>query len=334
VAVAGDLAENRLGMSERVFDALAGEVDAIFHAGALVNLLYPYPQLKPANVGGTREVLRLACRHGATPVHHVSTNGIFPPGRPWWRPQGRPEGRVWGEDADLDALAGSREDGYGLSKWVGEKLVREAARRGLPVCVYRPGNVSGHSVTGASNPRDTLGSVLVESLRLGAAPRIEGWRVEMTPVDFVSAAICHIADGAGSFGRTFHLADPDPVPAENVFAWLEDAGYDLDRLDYPDWTQALREAHREDAYGFAAPESGLRGLAPEPGELWDGNVYDDANVRAALRDGGPQGRPGIDASLIATYAGYFARRGWVAPAEGSKNGRGRRSAVRAGAQRA
>ena len=87
--------------------------------GAVVNLVYPYSALKAPNVGGTREVLRLACRHGAKPVHHVSTNGIFPP-----------DNGLCEEETDLDALAEAREDGYGRSKWVAEKLVREAARRG------------------------------------------------------------------------------------------------------------------------------------------------------------------------------------------------------------
>ena len=123
-------------------------------------LVYPYQALAPANVGGTREVLRLACLRGARPVLYVSTNGIFPPGE-----------RLWMEDADLDALADAREDGYGQSKWVAEKLVWEAAGRGLPVRVFRPGNISGHSASGASNPRDFLGALIAGSLRAGRRPR-------------------------------------------------------------------------------------------------------------------------------------------------------------------
>ena len=82
------------------------------------------------------------------------------------------------EDADLDALADAREDGYGQSKWVAEKLVWEAAGRGLPVRVYRPGNISGHSASGASNPRDFLGALIAGSLRAGRRPRSRAgaWR--------------------------------------------------------------------------------------------------------------------------------------------------------------
>jgi thioester reductase-like protein len=307
VPAVGDLSAPRLGMTEDTFDRLAQEVDVIVHAGAAVNLIYPYEALKPVNVGGTREVLRLACRGEAKPVHHVSTSGIFPPG----------EG-VCREDADLDALADAREDGYGQSKWVAEKLVWEAAERGLAVCVYRPGNVAGHGVTGASNPRDALGAVIAESLRIGYAPDIEGWRMEMTPVNFVCGAICHIASDPANAGRVFHLADPDPVPADEIFSWLEAMGYRLGRLSYPEWLEALRKAPRREADGdgFAGI---LLGAAPDTHELWDGNSYDDTNSRNALLGSGLR-RPTIDARLFGNYVHYFVGRGWLEAATGLPRG--------------
>jgi amino acid adenylation domain-containing protein/thioester reductase-like protein len=295
VPVPGDLGEPLFGMDEGDFDALAREVDLVIHTGAVVNLVYPYSALKAVNVGGTREVLRLACRHGVKPVHHVSTNGIFPPD------MGRCE-----EDADLDALAEARDDGYGRSKWVAEKLVREAAERGLPVCVYRPGNLSGHSESGASNPRDLLGAVIVESLRLECAPEIDGWRMEMTPVDFVASAIVHLASDPEFLGRTYHLANPDPPSAATLFDRLEELGYPLERLPYDEWLESIDAAPPKEG----SPGEILRGAAPGATELSDGNVYDDGNLRHALRNGGPQ-RPEVDGELMETYARYFAERGWT-----------------------
>ncbi len=295
VPVAGDLGETLFGMTEEAFGELAEEVDLIFHAAAVVNLVYPYEALAPANVGGTREVLRLACLDGARPVHYVSTNGIFPTGH-----------GLCEEDADLDALADAREDGYGQSKWVAEKLVREAAQRGLPVRVYRPGNISGHSVTGASNPNDFLGALVAESLRIGAAPEIDDWRVEMTPVDFVVAAICHLAAEPETPGSVFHLANPDPPQASDVFSWLEDMGYDVEPLPLPEWLEAQREAPRREAEDIVG--SILGRMSEE--EIREDNAYDDRNTRHALGDAGPE-RPAIDAALLGRYARYFAERGWI-----------------------
>jgi amino acid adenylation domain-containing protein/thioester reductase-like protein len=297
VPVPGDLAEPLLGLDEGGFDALARGVDLIVHAGAAVNLVFPYSELKASNVGGTREVLRLACRDGARPVHYVSTNGIFPP-----------DMGLCEEDVDLDGLVDAREDGYGQSKWVSEKLVREAEQRGLPVSVYRPGNVSGHSETGASNPRDLLGAVIVESLRLGCAPEVEDWRMEMTPVDFVAGALQHIASQVGAYGGTYHLANPDPPLADDVFDLIEDRGYTLERVPYDEWLQKIAADPPEED----EPGEIVGGAAPASEELGDDNTYDDANTRRLLGSEGPS-RPPIDEDLLETYAQYFAKQGWIEP---------------------
>jgi amino acid adenylation domain-containing protein/thioester reductase-like protein len=295
VPVAGDLAEPLFGLDEGHFDALARDVDIIIHPGAVVNLVYPYSGLKAPNVGGTREVLRLACHDGARPVHYVSTNGIFPP-----------DMGLCEEDVDLDGLAGDRDDGYGQSKWVAEKLVREAEKRGLPVSVYRPGNVSGHSETGASNPRDLLGAVIVESLRLGCAPEIEDWRMEMTPVDFVAAGLVHIASDPHSYGRTYHLANPEPPLADDVFDLLEGQGYPLERVPYDEWLKRIDAAPPE----AGNPGEIVSGAAPAAEVLGDDNTYDDNNTRSILGSDGPT-RPAIDEDLLETYAQYFAERDWI-----------------------
>jgi amino acid adenylation domain-containing protein/thioester reductase-like protein len=295
VPVPGDLAEPLFGLDEGDFDALAREVDLIIHSGAAVNLVYPYSGLKAPNVGGTREVLRLACRDGARPVHYVSTNGIFPPDTGFCE-----------EEVDVDDLAGDRDDGYGQSKWVAEKLVREAGKRGLPVSVYRPGNVSGHSETGASNPRDLLGAVIVESLRLGCAPEIDDWRMEMTPVDFVAAAMVHIASDPDAYGGTYHLANPEPPLADDVFDLLEEQDYPLERVPYDEWLQRMDAVPPEED----APGEIVSVAAPAAEELRDDNTYDDNNTRRILSSDGPT-RPAIDEDLLDTYARYFAERGWI-----------------------
>ena len=52
-------------------------LDAIYHSGASMNLALPYRALRPVNVAGTREVLRLAASGRATPVHYVSTLSVL-----------------------------------------------------------------------------------------------------------------------------------------------------------------------------------------------------------------------------------------------------------------
>ncbi len=129
VAVAGDLAAPRWGLSEADFVALAGRVGAVYHCGAWVNFTYPYRALAPANVRGTEEALRLAATGAAKPCHFVSSLAVFVPGS-------FTSAGVGLEDADLaiPELAG----GYAQTKWVAESLVRQARERGVPAAVYRP----------------------------------------------------------------------------------------------------------------------------------------------------------------------------------------------------
>src|SRR5205823_3277738 len=60
VPLPGDLAAPRLGLSPGEFRELARSTDIIYHAGAIVNFIYPNEELRAANVTGTREVIRLA----------------------------------------------------------------------------------------------------------------------------------------------------------------------------------------------------------------------------------------------------------------------------------
>jgi L-aminoadipate-semialdehyde dehydrogenase len=51
------------------------------------------------------------------------------------------------ESDDLEGARSSLKTGYGQSKWVSEKLLFEAGRRGLKGHIVRPGYVVGHSRT-------------------------------------------------------------------------------------------------------------------------------------------------------------------------------------------
>jgi amino acid adenylation domain-containing protein len=70
VPVPGDLSRPLFGLSSDQFHSLASSIDAIYHNGAAVNFIQPYSMLKPANVDGTREALRLACRIKSKPFHY------------------------------------------------------------------------------------------------------------------------------------------------------------------------------------------------------------------------------------------------------------------------
>jgi hypothetical protein len=125
-------------------------------------------------------------------------------------------------------------------------------------------------------------------------------------VDFVAGAICGIADEPDTVGGVFHLANPDPPPASEVFDWLEDMGYEIERLPYPEWLEVQREARKaDDVIGGI-----LHGTTPGEHEIRDDNTYDDRNTRRVLEGSGLR-RPEIGPDLLENCARYFAEQGWI-----------------------
>lgn len=305
----GNLSRSRFGLSPEAFDELAARVDVIVHAAATVNLVYPYAALRGPNVGGTREILRLASKGGAT-VQYVSTNGVLPPSSE----------KGWPEDAMLpvEDVPSKLLDGYGQTKWVAEQLVLEAGRRGLPVKIHRAGTISGHSVTGAANAWDLLSALIVESIKLGYAPDVDGWRAEMTPVDFVSKAIVHLATQTQAGQTIFHLGDPDPVDTRRVFDALSELGYPTKRLGWDEWVALWTEKQGSVKGGDGAfTVDILRSGMPTVEFLRGIVVLDNAATkpfRAVVE------RPRVDRALLETYTRHWFARGWLpkAPARLAK----------------
>jgi thioester reductase-like protein len=111
---------------------LAETIDCIIHSAALVHWIYPYEQVKAQNVLGTQEIIRLAATTRIKSVHHISTTSVFDSA------EHSDLNKTVYEDDPLENPAGLT-GGYPQSKWVAEKLVMEARKRGIPANIYRPG---------------------------------------------------------------------------------------------------------------------------------------------------------------------------------------------------
>lgn len=296
----GNLSRTRFGLSPEAFDELAARVQVIVHAAATVNLVYPYAALRGPNVGGTREILRLACKGGAT-VQYVSTNGVLSPSLE----------SGWSEDTMLDITDVPEKllDGYGQTKWVAEQLVLEAGRRGLPVKIHRAGTISGHSLTGAANAWDLLSAIIVESIKLGYAPDVHGWRAEMTPVDFVSKAIVHLAAQSQTEQTVFHLGDPEPVDTRSVFDALNELGYPTKRLDWDEWVALWTQKRGpvkggDGAFTVDILRSGMPTVDFLTGIVVLNNVATEPFLAGV-------DRPKVDRALLETYTRHWFARGWL-----------------------
>jgi amino acid adenylation domain-containing protein/thioester reductase-like protein len=231
IPVVGDLSQSLLGISTQQFHLLAGKLDVIYHNGAWVNYILPYSTLKATNVLGTHEVLRLAFQNKLKPVHYVSSLGVFGLVEDSWDQAIR-------ED---DTLEHGRTlyDGYAQSKWVAEKLVTIARSKGLPVCIYRPGMITGDHQNGICNTNDFMWRLIKGCIQLGNIPEVDAI-VDMTPVDYVSKAIFHLSRQEESPGKVFHLMNPHPIHWNELVNWVCSFGYSLRKFPYEQWlTRAI-----------------------------------------------------------------------------------------------
>ncbi|WP_414575222.1 thioester reductase domain-containing protein [Anabaena sp. CCY 9402-a] len=230
IPIVGDLAQPKLGLSELEFENLANQIDVIYHNGARVNHTEPYNRLKPANVLGTQEILRLASQSKLKPVHLISSISIFA--------ANNNSNLQVTEDDNLDNY-GIPIGGYAQSKWAAEKLAITAINRGIPVNIYRLGAVSGDSKTGAFNQDDFLYKLLLGYIQLGSIPDT-AMPLEILPVDYVCSAIIELSKISSHY-QIFHIIQPKPVSSEIVFEQLKKIGFEIEKTSYDQWRNKILE---------------------------------------------------------------------------------------------
>lgn len=299
----GDLSRPLLGLSPDEFDQLAAVTDVIYHNGARLDLTQSYAGLKAENVFGTQEVLRLASRGRAKPVHYVSTVSVFDPGN-------LPAGRMILEEDEIDPSA-DLQDGYSQSKWVAERLVQLAGRRGLPVSIYRPGAVSGDSQTGAWKTDDFVCRTIKGCILMGKVPD-SGILLDLVPVDYVSQALVSLSLQRRSFGKTFHLVNPSPRPLAEFVELVRLRGYLLDTVPEQQWrAEVVATAMRDPTHPLMPLLPTFEGVdeaESHPGE--SGARFDCQNVLDGLKDTAVVCPP-VDAALVETYFRYFDACGFL-----------------------
>ena len=202
VAVAGDLRRPMLGIADAEARRLKGKVEHFFHLAAIYDLAASPEDQQAANVDGTRNAVSVAEAIGAKAFHHVSSIAAA----------GLYEG-VFREDMFEEAE--ELDHPYFRTKHESEGVVRRECA--IPFRIYRPGFVVGHSKTGFIDKIDGPYYFFktIQKMRQMLPPwmptiGIEGGRINIVPVDFVAAALDHIAHKKGLDGRTFHLTDPEP----------------------------------------------------------------------------------------------------------------------------
>jgi NAD(P)-dependent dehydrogenase (short-subunit alcohol dehydrogenase family) len=203
IPIVGDLTQPELGVAKADVEKLKGTIEHFFHLAAIYDLKASAEDQQRANVDGTRNTVRLAEEIGARHFHLVSSiasAGLF-------------EGLF---REDMFEEAENLDNPYFRTKHDSEGIVRKECK--VPWRIFRPAIVVGDSRTGEMDKIDGpyYFFKLIQKMRRmfpSWMPTIgiEGGRINVVPVDFIVAAMDHIAHLENEDGNCFHLTDPTPM---------------------------------------------------------------------------------------------------------------------------
>ncbi|EKD12750.1 L-aminoadipate-semialdehyde dehydrogenase large subunit [Drepanopeziza brunnea f. sp. 'multigermtubi' MB_m1] len=321
--VVGDLGAPRLGLSEATFEKVAQDANIVIHNGALVHWVYPYSNLRPANVQGTLDILSLCATGTSKQLAFVSSTSVLDTEHFVKQSQ---SGVPVSEDDDLAGSATGLGTGYGQSKWVSEFLVRAAGQRGLRGTIIRPGYVTGDPKSGVTNTDDFLIRMAKGCIQLSCRPKIAN-TVNQVPVNHVARVV--VASALSPPKRELAVAQVTSHPRltfSMYLATLETYGYEVPEVEYKVWSKKLEEyAAKEEneqhalmpLYHFATTDLPGDTIAPEMA---------DANAAVALKSdaqftGEDLSAGGfVDEPIMGRYLAYLVGIGFVCapPTKGKK----------------
>jgi long-chain acyl-CoA synthetase len=216
----GDVSVPCLGMDPQTYDALVRDVTHIIHSAADLRVNAPIQELRRTNVQGTANLLGFARAvhhdHGLSRFSHISTVYVC----------GARRGEV--PEEALSAEFGF-SCAYEFSKYEGELLV-QAAKKELPISVFRPGMIIGDSRTGEIRTFNSFYFPLKLYLTgvTSFLPANPDLHVNIVPVDYVADSVVRLTFDPRAEGLNFHLTAPyETLPtarelAEFVREWARE----------------------------------------------------------------------------------------------------------------
>jgi thioester reductase-like protein len=211
----GDITDRRLGLAPEDYERLTAETTAVFHLAAIYNLAVPFEVAQKVNAEGTGNIVEFCQKCEKLEKHnYVSTAYVA----------GTRKGVVYEHELIMGQWF---KNHYESTKFQAEVWVRESMDK-VPTAIYRPAIVVGDSETGQTQKFD--GPYFM--LRAIAVSLRRGWPIakygrsaapfNVVPVDFVVNGLVAGSKDDRAIGETFHLVDPEPISAGDVFTLLSE----------------------------------------------------------------------------------------------------------------
>ncbi|KAG6861299.1 hypothetical protein C0995_001854 [Termitomyces sp. Mi166 len=314
--VTGDLSLNLFGLGQDTWDRVTQEADVVLHNGALVHWVYPYEKLRAANVLATLTAITLASTGKPKNMVFVSSTSAIDTDHYVQLSESLTHGRSpysgVPETDDLEGARSSLKTGYGQTKWVSEKLLFEAGKRGLSGHIVRPGYVVGDSRTAVTNTDDFIWRLVKGCIQLGLVPDMNN-TVNMVPVDHVAlcTTLSAISPLPNASMSVLHIT-AQPLPTFNsMLSSLKQYGYAAEPCEYVMWRRRLEQHVMEvqdnalfPLLHFVLDDLPTSTKAPD---------LDDTNTTALLKQHSGQLARTVSEPLMGLYIAWLIAAGFLPP---------------------
>ncbi|BDU00180.1 thioester reductase domain-containing protein [Nocardia sputorum] len=316
--VLGDVSSERLGLDEVTWRRLADDVDLTIHAAGRTTLVTFYDALAPINVEGTRRAVEFALSSRGKYLLYVSSFSALGDRLNFNNPPFT--------ERDLELGQGYDHLPYQQTKYESEKLIRAASERGLLWDIVRPGNIMGDSRTGRYpfsevSVKGAYYDILKTMIETGET-MLTPVHWDITPVDYVSAAMVHIATRRPTYRETYHLTNPDIRRYYDVVRYVQRAGYEVELVPLEEFHRRAtdRQIYRlgtDDVYDSQTLEMFKYGI-----ELFGTIHYEESSYADCAYTRRVLGAAGIDCppteELVRTYLTHCAEVGYIPAPRGAE----------------
>lgn len=197
-----------------------GNVDRVFHLGAICNFSTPYERLYPINVKGVEAISSLAMDNKVQKFIHVTSTSVY----------GYYKGTPYGEKDPRHP-----ENDYGKSKRDGEDVIFKKMEQGLPAIIVRPCTVYGPRCT------DGAGKAFSRPTSILAIPGNGRQLLSNIRAEDVAASLYYLSEKQSCTGEVFNICeDTHPTLEEALMLAAKTFGSKPPRLKLPlSWVKKL-----------------------------------------------------------------------------------------------
>ncbi|KAH8102700.1 hypothetical protein BXZ70DRAFT_929500 [Cristinia sonorae] len=244
VATIGDLSKADLGLQEDTLNDVRTSVTHIIHNAWKLDFNLSLTSFE-SHIANTRSLINFSSSFTSPPKFLFSSSIAAAQSWDITRAKSVPE-KVLVDSPEV-AVGG----GYGGSKYVVERVLKNAKESGLDTISVRIGQLSGSTTSGAWNVTDWVPIIVKSSVALGALPDLPG-AVDWTPVDVAARTIADIVtspstSSSSSLPELINLVHPRPVPWSDIFSAVHaNTGSRLPTIPFAEWLSKV-EAHSANA---------------------------------------------------------------------------------------